>query len=106
MTDRVLQEIKQLQQDGPSAELTSKAKEGRERGYETALKQNGYWLRPPADGAHASAATRGEILTRPARIDAITPRDAAGDVQEVLPAGSLHGRDADAGGGRRELQES
>ena len=34
MTDRVLQEIKRLQQDGPSADLTNRAKETARRGYE------------------------------------------------------------------------
>ena len=44
MTERVLQEIRRLQQDGPSADLTARAKESARRGYETSLKQNAYWL--------------------------------------------------------------
>src|SRR5262249_37450361 len=40
MADRVLQEIKRLQQDGPSADLTAKAKESARRSFETNLKQN------------------------------------------------------------------
>ncbi len=40
MTDRVLQEVRRLQQEGPSADLTSRAKESARRGYETSLKQN------------------------------------------------------------------
>src|SRR5262249_2040845 len=44
MTARVLQEIKRLQTEGPSAELTNRAKEVARRGYETSLKTNDYWL--------------------------------------------------------------
>ena len=35
MTDRVLNAVKKLQQEGPSADLTSRAKETARRGYET-----------------------------------------------------------------------
>ena len=45
MTDRVMQEVKRLQEEGPSADLTSRAKESARRDYETALQQNRYWLR-------------------------------------------------------------
>src|SRR4029453_3613412 len=45
MTDRVLQEVKRLQLEGPSADLTNRAKETARRGYERALSQNNYWLR-------------------------------------------------------------
>jgi zinc protease len=44
MTDRVLQEVQRLQKEGPSADLLNRAKETARRNYETALKQNGYWL--------------------------------------------------------------
>src|SRR4051812_3074000 len=72
MTQRVLQEIKRLQQEGPTKDLTDRAKETARRGYETALKQNDYWL-----GRLQTIKTYnrdpGEILTRPQRIDAVTP---------------------------------
>ena len=42
MTARVQQEIKRLQQEGPTKDLTDRAKETARRGYETALKQNDY----------------------------------------------------------------
>ena len=35
MTDRVLREIARLQQDGPTADLTNRAKESSRRSYET-----------------------------------------------------------------------
>ena len=45
MAERVIQEVKRLQRDGPSLDLTTRAKESARRGYETSLKQNAYWLR-------------------------------------------------------------
>ena len=73
MTDRVLQEIKRLQQEGPTADLTNRAKESARRGYETALRTNDYWL-----GRLQTVKTYdrnpGEIMTRGTRIDAITPQ--------------------------------
>jgi zinc protease len=72
MTDRVMKEIKRLQDEGPSADLTSRAKEGAKRGYETALKQNGYWLRRLAT-AQLVGQDPADILTRTDRIDAVTP---------------------------------
>ena len=73
MTARVMQEIKRLQQEGPSQDLTDRAKETARRGYETALKQNDYWL-----GRLQTIKTYnrepGEILTRNQRIDAVTPQ--------------------------------
>ena len=44
MTARVMQEVQRLQKDGPSADLINRAKETARRNYETALKQNDYWL--------------------------------------------------------------
>jgi zinc protease len=72
MTDRVMQEIKRLQEEGPSPDLTLRAKEGAKRGYETALKQNGYWLRRLAS-VQLLGQNPSDILRRAERIDAITP---------------------------------
>ena len=73
MTARVMQEIRRLQQEGPSQDLTDRAKETARRGYETAIKQNEYWL-----GRLQTIKTYnrdpGEILTRVTRIEAITPQ--------------------------------
>src|SRR5438552_371743 len=73
MTDRVLQDIKRLQQEGPSADLTNRAKEAARRNYETALKQNGYWLRR-LDSAHLLGTDPADILRRNDRLDAVTPQ--------------------------------
>jgi zinc protease len=72
MTERVLAEIKTLQTDGPSAELVAKAKEGARRDYQTALKQNAYWL-GRLQRMHLLGDNPGDILTRNQRIDSITP---------------------------------
>jgi zinc protease len=79
LTDRVLQEIRRLQQDGPAAALVDNAKETARRGYETSLRDNNYWLRR-LQSAHMFETPPAEILTRAQRIDAVTP---AG-VQEVF----------------------
>jgi zinc protease len=73
MTERVMNEIKRLQDEGPSADLTLRAKEGAKRGYETALKQNGYWLRRLTT-AQVLGRDPLEILRRTERIDAVTPQ--------------------------------
>ena len=72
MTDRVIQEVRRLQEEGPSEDLTSRAKESARRGYETALRQNAYWLRRLRT-VHMLGRDPGEILTRVERINAVTP---------------------------------
>ncbi len=72
MVGRVLDEVKKLQQEGPSADLTNRAKAAARLNYETALKQNSYWLRR-LDTVHALGGHPEDILTRGARIDAVTP---------------------------------
>ncbi len=79
MTERVFTEIKKLQQDGPSADLTNRAKESAKRGYEEALRQNGYWM-GRLQAIHLFGRDPKEILTRPARIDAVTQQT----IQDVL----------------------
>ena len=79
MTERVITEIKRMQQEGPSPDLTNRAKEAARRDYETSLQQSRYWM-----GRMQSVQLYGrdpkEILTRSARIDAVTPAT----VQEVF----------------------
>ncbi|MGH9143807.1 MAG: M16 family metallopeptidase, partial [Vicinamibacterales bacterium] len=85
MTARVRQEIKRLQQEGPTQDLTDRAKETARRGYETALKQNDYWL-----GRLQTIKTYdrdpGEILTRDTRIDAVTPKTLQDVFKQYFPA--------------------
>jgi zinc protease len=72
MTERVLQAVKKLQAEGPSADLVSKAKEGAKRDYETALKQNAYWMRR-LQTIHLLGGSPTDIITRAQRIEAVTP---------------------------------
>jgi predicted Zn-dependent peptidase len=85
MTDRVLQEVKRLQQDGPSADLTNRAKESARRNYETALQQNGYWL-GRLQSVHTFGRDPKEIVTRPARIDSVTPKTVQDAFIKYFPA--------------------
>lgn len=84
MTERVLAEVKRLQQDGPSADLTQRARESARRGYETSLKQNNYWLRR-LQSIHLLGGEPGDILTRNARIDAVTPDVLRDTFRKYLP---------------------
>ena len=44
MTDRVMEEIRRLQKEGPTEDLVNRARESAMREHETGMKQNGYWL--------------------------------------------------------------
>jgi zinc protease len=79
MTARVIEEVKRLQSDAPSADLVSKAKEAARRDYETALRQNGYWMRR-LQTIHLIGGNPTDVITRTQRIDAVTPAA----VQEVF----------------------
>lgn len=79
MTTRVLDVVKRLQTDGPSADLVANAKQGAKRDYETALRQNNYWMRR-LQTIHLLGGNPSDIVTRNQRIDAVTPAA----VQEVL----------------------
>ncbi|HEY7290938.1 MAG TPA: insulinase family protein [Vicinamibacterales bacterium] len=85
MTKRVLQEIAHLQSDGPSADLTNRAKESARRQYETALKQNEYWL-ARLEAIHMFGRDPHEILTRTQRIDAITPQVLQATFKKYFPS--------------------
>jgi zinc protease len=85
MTRRVLQEIARLQQEGPSQDLTNRAKESARRDYETALKRNEYWL-ARLDGIHTFDRDPHEIVTRTQRIDAITPQVLQEAFKKYFPA--------------------
>jgi len=85
MIDRVQKEVVRLQTDGPSADLTTRAKETARRTYETSVKQNGFWL-----GRLQSAKLLGRdpmlILSRLQRIDAVTPAILHETFKKYFPA--------------------
>jgi zinc protease len=85
MTARVTKEIKRLQDEGPSTDLTNRAKENARRGYETALKQNDYWMRR-LETINMLGRNPSEILTRNERIDAITPQVLQDVFKRYFPA--------------------
>ena len=72
MIERTLQEVKRLQQEGPSENLTTRAKEAARREDETGRKQNSYWL---ARLQSSKMLDRDPmlILQRQKRIDSLTP---------------------------------
>ena len=68
-----MKEVQRLQQEGPSEDFTNRAKETARREYETARKQNAYWL-GRLQSAKLLDRDPNLILTREQRIDAITPQ--------------------------------
>ena len=84
MTERVMKEIKRLQDEGPSADLTTRAKEGARRTFETAVKQNGYWLRRLAT-VHLMGQNPADIVRRTERIDAVTPAVVRDAIRRYFP---------------------
>jgi zinc protease len=72
MVARVLQEVARLQQEGPTPDLTNRAKEGARRSHETAARQNGYWI-GNLQTAHLLGRDPAELLQRPQRIAEVTP---------------------------------
>ena len=85
MTKRVMTEIARLQADGPSVDLTNRAKENARRGYETALRQNDYWL-ARLETIHMFDRDPHEILTRAQRIDSVTPQVLQEVFRKYFPA--------------------
>jgi predicted Zn-dependent peptidase len=79
MTTRVFDEVRRLQTEGPPPDLVAKAKEAARRDYETALKQNAYWMRR-LQTIHLLGGNPADVITRNQRIEAVTPAA----VQEVL----------------------
>jgi zinc protease len=84
MTERILQEVKRLQETGPSEDLTNRAKEAARRGYETALETNAYWLRRLAT-IHMFGGNPADIVTREQRIAGITPQVLQATFKEYFP---------------------
>ncbi len=84
MIARTLERIQTLQRDGPSADLTNRAREAARRSDETALRQNGYWLQH-LSSAHLLGTDPAAILHRAARIDAITPAVLQATLKRYFP---------------------
>lgn len=72
MSERVLREVRRMQTEGPPVDQVENAKAGAKRDYETALKQNNYWMRR-LQTVHMLGGNPSDIVTRAQRIDAVTP---------------------------------
>jgi zinc protease len=84
MIDRVLREIRTLQQNGPTVDLVNKAKESARRGYETALTENSYWTRR-LQSIHMLGGNPLDVITRTDRIDAVTQPAVVETLRKYLP---------------------
>jgi zinc protease len=84
MADRVLEEVQKLQKDGPSADLLNRAKETARRNYETALKQNPYWL-GRLQTEHLFDQDPALMLHRKERIDAVTAESVQDAFRKYFP---------------------
>jgi len=84
MSDRVLEEVQKMQKDGPSADLLNRAKESARRNYETALKQNPYWL-GRLQTEHLFDQNPALMLHRAERIDALTAQGVQDAFRKYFP---------------------
>ena len=73
MTERVMQEIQRMQKEGPSEDLTNRAKEAARREHETGMKQNGYWLSRLQTAKLLGLDPVIHFLEREKRIASVTP---------------------------------
>ena len=97
MTERVMKEIKRLQDEGPSADLTTRAKEGAQADLRNRDQAERLLAPPAGDGAHAGTESGGDSAAD--RADRC--RDARGaprGVPALLPDGALYRRHAGSGG--------
>lgn len=73
MTGRVMQEIRRLQQEGPSEDFVKRATETALREHETGMKQNGYWISRLQAAELLGHDPIVHMLEREKRIAAVTP---------------------------------
>ncbi len=85
MTARVFAEVKRLQTAGPSEDLLNRAKETARRNYETALKQNAYWL-GRLQAEHLFNEDPSSVLHRLDRINALTRASIQDAFKTYFPA--------------------
>jgi zinc protease len=86
MVARIMQEVQRLQKEGPSDDLVNRAKEAARREYETAQKQNGYWL-GRLQSAKLLQRDPKLILTREQRIDSVTAANVHEMFKKYFPMG-------------------
>jgi len=85
MTARVMQQVKKMQDEGPSADLLNRAKETARNNYEQQLKRNEYWL-----GRFQAVKMWGQdppmIAHRVERINALTTESVRDAFRKYFPA--------------------
>jgi zinc protease len=84
MIDRVFTVVKQLQDQGPPADLVSNAKESALHDYQTATTSNQFWLRR-LEAARLFGENPDEILQENEKIDAVTPSTVQKMFKEFFP---------------------
>ena len=75
MTDRVMEEIRRLQKEGPTEDLVNRARESAMREHETGMKQNGYWLARLQSAKLLDRDPVAHMLERDDRIKSVTIDD-------------------------------
>ena len=85
MAARVTQEVKRMQDEGPSEDLLNRAKETARRNYETQLKQNNYWLQR-FEAVKIWGQDPPMIAHRVERINALTTQSVRDAFRKYFPA--------------------
>ena len=75
MTNRVMEEIRRLQKEGPTEDLVNRARESAMREHETGMKQNGYWLARLQSAKLLDRDPVAHMLERDDRIKSVTIDD-------------------------------
>ena len=84
MARHFIQEIERLKKEGPGDDLLNRAKETSRRNYQTALKQNNYWL-GRLQTTHMFGQDPAIITTRLDRINALTAQSVQEAFQKYFP---------------------
>jgi len=85
MAARVTQEVKRMQDEGPSEDLLNRAKETARNNYETQLKQNNYWLQR-FEAVKIWGQDPPMIAHRVERINALTTQSVRDAFRKYFPA--------------------
>lgn len=85
MTERVMQEVRRMQKEGPSDDLLTRAKEAALREHETGMRQNGYWLARLQAAKLLDRDPVVQMLERDDRIRAVTAADVKAMYEKYFP---------------------
>jgi zinc protease len=85
MTDRVMEEVRRMQKEGPSEDLVNRAKESALREHETGMRQNGYWVSRLQAAKLLDRDPVEHMLGRTSRINAVTRENVKQMFVEYFP---------------------